>query len=94
MVDGEHRWNYRDLRERCRRLAGALVGPAGGRPVAVLAPNTHVLLEASFGVPWAGVPLVAVNALARFVADGSWDQLTGQCLTGLNPIAPVPHYRD
>jgi fatty-acyl-CoA synthase len=29
--------------------------------VAVLAPNTHVLLEANFGVPWAGVPLVAVN---------------------------------
>jgi fatty-acyl-CoA synthase len=27
----------------------------------VLAPNTHVLLEAHFGVPWAGVPLVAVN---------------------------------
>jgi fatty-acyl-CoA synthase len=29
--------------------------------VAVLTPNTHVLLEANFGVPWAGVPLVAVN---------------------------------
>ena len=27
----------------------------------MLAPNTHVLLEANFGVPWAGVPLVAVN---------------------------------
>ena len=29
--------------------------------MAVLAPNTHVLLEANFGVPWAGVALVAVN---------------------------------
>ncbi len=29
--------------------------------MAVLAPNTHVGLEADFGVPWAGVPLVAVN---------------------------------
>ncbi|HEV7655580.1 MAG TPA: acyl--CoA ligase family protein [Mycobacteriales bacterium] len=61
VIDGDERWTYRELRERCRRLAGALAPLAGGRPVAVLAPNTHVLLEANFGVPWAGVPLVAVN---------------------------------
>ncbi|MGW4482214.1 AMP-binding protein [Amycolatopsis sp. NPDC004368] len=61
VVDGASRWTYAQLHERCRRLAGALVPLAGGRPVAVLAPNTHVLLEAHFGVPWAGVPLVAVN---------------------------------
>ncbi|MGQ0574577.1 MAG: acyl--CoA ligase family protein [Pseudonocardia sp.] len=61
VVDGPHRWTYAQLRDRCRRLAGALAPLAGGRPVAVLAPNTHVLLEANYGVPWAGVPLVAVN---------------------------------
>ncbi|QRP49122.1 AMP-binding protein [Amycolatopsis sp. FDAARGOS 1241] len=61
VVDGEDRWTYSELHERCRRLAGALAPLAAGRPVAVLAPNTHVLLEANFGVPWAGVPLVAVN---------------------------------
>ncbi|MFC4004949.1 AMP-binding protein [Prauserella oleivorans] len=61
VVDGARRWTYAELHERCRRLAGGLAGPAGGRPVAVLAPNTHVLLEAHFGMPWAGVPLVAVN---------------------------------
>ncbi|MEV6175213.1 acyl--CoA ligase family protein [Streptomyces sp. NPDC051954] len=61
VVDGEQRWTYAQLHERCRRLAGALAPLAGGRPVAVLAPNTHILLEAHFGVPWAGVPLVAVN---------------------------------
>ncbi|WP_300014557.1 acyl--CoA ligase family protein [Pseudonocardia sp.] len=61
VVDGEHRFTYTELHERCRRLAGALAPLAHGRPVAVLAPNTHVLLEANFGVPWAGVPLVAVN---------------------------------
>jgi len=61
VVDGERRWTYAELRDRCRRLAGGLAPMAGGRPVAVLAPNTHVLLEANFGVPWAGVPLVAVN---------------------------------
>jgi fatty-acyl-CoA synthase len=61
VVDGEQRFTYSEMHERCRRLAGALAPPADGRPVAVLAPNTHVLLEANFGVPWAGVPLVAVN---------------------------------
>jgi fatty-acyl-CoA synthase len=61
VVDGADRWTYTELHERCRRLAGVLARLAGGRPVAVLAPNTHVLLEANFGVPWAGVPLVAVN---------------------------------
>ncbi|WP_326836582.1 AMP-binding protein [Amycolatopsis rhabdoformis] len=70
VVDGEQRWTYAELHERCRRLAGVLAPLAGGRPVAVLAPNTHVLLEANFGVPWAGVPLVAVNTrlAAREVA--------------------------
>jgi fatty-acyl-CoA synthase len=61
VVDGDRRWTYGELRDRCCRLAGALASSAGGRPVAVLTPNTHVLLEAHFGVPWAGVPLVAVN---------------------------------
>ncbi|MBN9097673.1 MULTISPECIES: acyl--CoA ligase family protein [unclassified Pseudonocardia] len=61
VVDGEQRFTYAELHDRCRRLAGALAPLAQGRPVAVLAPNTHVLLEANFGVPWAGVPLVAVN---------------------------------
>jgi fatty-acyl-CoA synthase len=61
VVDGDRRWSYTQLHDRCRRLAGALTPLAQGRPVAVLAPNTHVLLEANFGVPWAGVPLVAVN---------------------------------
>ncbi|SDE55489.1 AMP-binding protein [Pseudonocardia oroxyli] len=61
VVDGDRRWTYAELHERCTRLAGGLAPLAGRRPVAVLAPNTHVLLEANFGVPWAGVPLVAVN---------------------------------
>lgn len=61
VVDGEQRWTYEDLHDRCQRLAGALVPLAAGRPVAILAPNTHVMLEAHFGVPWAGVPLVGVN---------------------------------
>ncbi|TVT22444.1 AMP-binding protein [Amycolatopsis acidiphila] len=61
VIDGDQRWTYAELHRRCRQLAGALHPLADGRPVAVLAPNTHVLLEAHFGVPWAGVPLVAMN---------------------------------
>jgi fatty-acyl-CoA synthase len=61
VVDGTQRWTYTELRERCLRLAGGLRELASDRPVAVLAPNTHLLLEAHYAVPWAGVPLVALN---------------------------------
>jgi fatty-acyl-CoA synthase len=61
VIDSDRRWTYTQLHERCTLLAGGLAPLAEGRPVAVLAPNTHVLLEANFGVPWAGVPLVAMN---------------------------------
>jgi fatty-acyl-CoA synthase len=61
VVDGDRRFTYAEMHDRCRHLAGGLTSLADGRPVAVLAPNTHVLLEANFGVPWAGAPLVAVN---------------------------------
>lgn len=61
VVDGDDRWTYREFRDRCLRLAGGLNAICDGRPVAVLTPNNHVLLEAHYGVPWAGVPLVALN---------------------------------
>jgi acyl-CoA synthetase (AMP-forming)/AMP-acid ligase II len=63
VIDGDRRLTYAELHERCLRLAGALVelGATGGARVAVLAPNTHVLLEAHYGVPLAGAVLVALN---------------------------------
>ena len=61
VVDGAARFTYGEFFERCRRLAGGLAGLAGGRPVAVLATNSHVMLEAHFAVPWAGVALVTLN---------------------------------
>jgi len=61
VIDGDQRWTYDDLYERASRLAGGLAPLAEDRPIAVIAPNTHVLLEAHYGVPWAGVPLVAIN---------------------------------
>ena len=63
VIDGELRWTYAQLYERCTRLAGALraAGVQSGERVAVLAPNTHVLLESHYGVPFAGAVLVAMN---------------------------------
>jgi fatty-acyl-CoA synthase len=63
VIDGDQRWTYSEFRDRCMRLAGALHSadvPAGAR-VGILAPNTHVLLEAHYGVPLAGAVLVALN---------------------------------
>lgn len=63
VIDGDVRYSYAEFLDRCLRLGGALhrMGvPEGGR-VAVLAPNTHVLLEAHYGVPFAGAVLVALN---------------------------------
>ena len=63
LVHGARRWTYRELNGRVRRLASALraAGLAPGDRVAVLAPNSPVLLESHFGVPLAGGVLVAVN---------------------------------
>ncbi|MBC3192693.1 AMP-binding protein [Pseudonocardia sp. C8] len=61
VVDGDLRYTYTELHERCHALAGGLAAIHSGRPVAVLVPNTHVGLEATFAVPWSGVPLVAIN---------------------------------
>jgi fatty-acyl-CoA synthase len=63
VIDGERRFTYAEFLDRCLRLGGALRNmgvPEGGR-VAVLAPNTHVLLESHYGAPFAGAALVALN---------------------------------
>jgi fatty-acyl-CoA synthase len=63
VVDGDHRYRYRDLAERSWRLANALrsAGLDKGDRVATLLFNSSVMLEAHFGVPAAGGILVAVN---------------------------------
>ncbi|HEY2224864.1 acyl--CoA ligase family protein [Actinomycetospora sp.] len=69
IVDGERRFTYQQFAERSRRLAG-LLGALGARPgdrVAVLASNSHVMLEAHHGVPFAGAVLVPLNT--RLSAD-------------------------
>jgi fatty-acyl-CoA synthase len=69
VADGTRRFTYSELYDRVQRLAGALrkFGVGNGMRVAVLAPNTHVLLEAHYGVPLAGAVLVALNP--RLSAD-------------------------
>ncbi len=63
VIDGERRFSYGEFYERCRRLAGALsaMGARDGERVAVLAPNTHMMLEAHYGVPMASAVLVTLN---------------------------------
>ncbi|MET8249337.1 acyl--CoA ligase family protein [Streptomyces sp. NPDC005202] len=63
VVDRNLRYTYAQFWVRAQRMAGMLAdhGVRPGDRVAVLAPNTHVLLEAHYGVPLAGAVLVAMN---------------------------------
>ena len=63
IIDGEHRFAYREFGERSHRLAGMLRG-AGAQPgdrIAALCTNSHVMLEMHNGVPMAGCALVPIN---------------------------------
>lgn len=64
VIDRDRRFTYEELYERTRRLAGVLFKRdlrAGGR-VGVLATNTREMLEAHYGVPFAGGVLVPLNS--------------------------------
>lgn len=61
VVDGSSSFTYSELLERSERLASALRVLAGGSTVAILAPNSHMLLESHFGVPWSGSPMLTLN---------------------------------
>jgi fatty-acyl-CoA synthase len=63
VVDGAAEYTYAQFRDRCVRQAGLLhrLGIEPGDRVAVLAPNSHLLLEAHYGVLYAGAVLVALN---------------------------------
>ncbi|ETA04660.1 MULTISPECIES: AMP-binding protein [Gordonia] len=78
VVDGPVRRTYADLLQRCRRQAGLLteLGVEPGDRVAVLAPNSAMLLEAHYGVAMAGGVLVALNtrlapAELRYIVEHS-----------------------
>jgi len=62
-IYGERSASYRQMHERCRRLASAIrrLGLGTGDAVAVMAQNGPAILEAHFGVPMAGCVLNALN---------------------------------
>jgi fatty-acyl-CoA synthase len=78
VVDGEARRTYPQFLERVNRLAAALqaMGIRSGERVAVLAPNTSMVLEATFAVPRANGVLVALNTR---LAPDEIDYILGHC---------------
>ena len=63
VVHGATRRRYRDLRDRCVKLAHALTqrGIGRGDTVAALLPNIPEMLECHYGVPMAGAVLNTIN---------------------------------
>jgi fatty-acyl-CoA synthase len=70
IVHGNLRQSWSTTRERCRRLASALIklGVGKGDTVSILAPNTPAMVEAHHGIPLSGAVLNAINC--RLDADG------------------------
>ncbi|NMG49297.1 AMP-binding protein [Azoarcus communis] len=70
IVHGSFTQTWGETRERCYRLASALVkwGIEPGDTVSIIAPNTPAMLEAHFGVPLSGAVLNAINC--RLDAEG------------------------
>jgi fatty-acyl-CoA synthase len=82
VIEDERRFTYAELLERCLRLSGALhrLGIPEGARVAVLAPNSHVLLEAHYGVPFSGAVLVALNMRLPASELGAIIRHSGACV--------------
>ncbi len=63
LIDGTRRYTWGQLYARCCRLASALHqhGIGNSATVSIIAPNTHAIYEASFGVAMAGAVLNPIN---------------------------------
>ena len=63
MVDGDVRWTFRELGDRVRRSAAAMIahGVGPGDRVAVWAPNSRHWVVAALGLQAAGATLVPIN---------------------------------
>ncbi|MDC9598364.1 AMP-binding protein [Xenorhabdus anantnagensis] len=63
VIDGKHRWTWRQYANRCERIAISLqqMGVDKGSVVSTLLPNIHELLELHFAVPLSGGILNALS---------------------------------
>ena len=63
LVDGDERFTYAQLAERCARLVGGLygLGLEKGDRVAIWADNSHQYIETYVGVPAGGLVVVPLN---------------------------------
>src|SRR6201997_791804 len=63
VIDGTRRYSYRQLLERCTRLASALAKLGVGRldTVAIIASNIPEMIEAHFAMPMLGAVLNPLN---------------------------------
>jgi fatty-acyl-CoA synthase len=97
VLDGDQRWTYGELGERCDRLAHALQRDLGVRPgdvVAWLCGNTHELLEAYYGVLLAGAVLLPLNirlapAELRAILDDSGAVVLFRHPDQVDPAHPI-----
>jgi long-chain acyl-CoA synthetase len=64
VIDGDRRFSYAELHERCRRLGAGLedLGARPGDRIAILSGNSHRYVEAFCGVPARGMVIVPLNA--------------------------------
>ncbi|HEY2717881.1 MAG TPA: acyl--CoA ligase family protein [Solirubrobacterales bacterium] len=96
IVDGDRRFDYRQMASHAERLARSLLasGVEPGDRVAYLCPNTAEMLAAHFGVPLAGAVLVAVNTRlaaeeVRYICDHSGARVLVVHGSLLDSVAPV-----
>jgi fatty-acyl-CoA synthase len=76
VIHGRLRFTYRELYERCRRLASALAqrGVGVGDTVSAMLPNVPAMIEAHYGVAMTGAVLHSMNtrldpAIVTFMLD-------------------------
>jgi fatty-acyl-CoA synthase len=97
IVYGPGRTSFAAYQERVFRLAHALraLGLHAEDRVAVLAPNIPLVLEAHYGIPWAGGVIVAINTRLNakevgYILEHSGSRVLiadAALLAGLEPIA-------
>ncbi|MFD6857565.1 AMP-binding protein [Rhodococcus sp. NPDC060090] len=99
VVDGDVRITYKEWLGRARRFAGLLasLGVEPGDRVAVLAPNSRMMLDAHYGATMAGAVLVSLNTRLtapelQYIVDhsGSTVLLYDESLRGVAEQVNVP----